>query len=79
MSDNKIKITDLEEFVRKHIKNPYMDMIPDGDKIKLKNVHTYIYLYPEWWGYVKSRIDEIGFYFPNYIKHSLLDLIVGVK
>jgi hypothetical protein len=29
----------------------------------------------EWWKCVKNRINQIGFYFPAYIKHELLDLL----
>ena len=71
----RIKITNLEKFVKYHIKNPYMNQIPDANKIKLRNVERYKYLYPDWWKLVVNRIKNIDFYFPKYINHPLIGMI----
>lgn len=71
----KVKITDLEDFVKTQIRLPYENKVPNPSKIRLNNVITYINTYPEWWDLVIDRIKKCDFYFPDYIHHHLVNLI----
>lgn len=73
----RIKVTDLEKFVKQHIYNPYLNSLPEGinHTITLKNAVRYLIIYPEWADLVMKRIKNINFYFPDYISHQLVELI----
>jgi len=76
----KTKITDLEKFTLEHIFRPYQTMIMDENRLEklpmpLDEVALYADANPEWWDVVHDRIKRIGFYFPNYINHEIVDLV----
>ena len=69
----KRKVTDLEEFALYHIYKPYQSMV--SKRVTLSNAVGMLILDPVWAKCVMDRINEIGFYFPQYIIHSLVDFI----
>ena len=77
----KTKVTDLEKFALEQIFRPYQTMIGLGDEpitrlpIPLKDVPNILNANPEWWAAVKDRIIRCGFYFPEYIKHPIVDCL----
>ncbi len=85
----KKKITDLEQFASEQIVRPYQTMIPGfGKEKRLKNSpyslgelkdylnqYDLVTPYSEWAKLVLDRIYRVGFYFPNYIQHPLVDVI----
>jgi hypothetical protein len=72
------RITDLEKFLHEHIKQPYKNQGVETDGITLDNFYEYITKYPDWWALVANRIERIGFKFPDYIQHELVDVIRSV-
>ena len=75
------KVTDLEKFVLDHIYRPFQSMLPDLINGKLDGNHnlnnsvSYLEAYPEWRKCVLDRCFAIGFYFPDYIVHPLVEYI----
>lgn len=81
------KVTDLEEFVLSQILWPYLDyIVPPGspylnkmdclpDEFGLDKIVMLFENNPEWAGYVLLRVKKCGFYFPDYIKHPIVDFI----
>jgi len=80
------KITDLEEFAFNHIIKPYyFDLIgKDKDQVSNKVIFSLLKIADmlsqetEWSLEVKKRIKSIGFYFPLYIHHPLVDALKDV-
>lgn len=74
------KITDLDKFVKQHIRLPFSSMLPENhaDKIRLKNVMDFLSFYPDWAKVVSKRISKISFRFPDYIQHPLVDYVKGL-
>lgn len=72
---NKIKITDLEKFVKQHIKNPYLSMLEDmqiDTNVSLDNAVQKLLAFPDWGKFVLDRIYGCGIWFPEYINHHLV-------
>ena len=77
-----MRVTDLEKFFKYHVKNPYLNSLPNmeiAEQMSLKNVMRYIEKYPQWWALVEDRIKRIGFTFPTWIKHDLVNLLTDQK
>jgi hypothetical protein len=79
----RIKVTDLEEFALNQIFKPYQNLLGfcDCNKVlkslplPLSLLPAFIANNPDWWRIVKDRIKRCNFYFPDYIKHDIIDLI----
>lgn len=76
------RITDLDKFAKEEIYLPFQTLIP------LPRNETEPYLVwamralednSPWKRTVLNRITRIGFYFPEYIKHPLVDHIRAVE
>jgi hypothetical protein len=75
------KVTDLEGFALEQIFRPYqgmaglpakrLDKLPMG----IDDIVGFAKENPVWWGLVRDRIKRIGFAFPKYVKHELVDFI----
>ena len=83
----KIKVTNLEKFVLEDIFRPYQNVLGVSDKrierlTKQYNLNTARQLLienKEWAKLVLDRISECNFYFPSYIKHSLVRFIKNAQ
>ena len=82
--NDKIKVTDLEKFVLEQVFRPYQYLLLGEDAPRLEkltkeycvdNVLHLLNVCPGWANYTIDRIMNIGFYFPKYIKHPLVDMI----
>jgi hypothetical protein len=76
------KVTDLERFATEHIYNPYKTTLDSAyERLAkpvprdLENAVYHLMNVPEWRELVLGRINKIGFYFPRYIRHILVDYI----
>lgn len=76
------KVTDLEEFALIHIIRPYQTDIGfkweekiRKNQVSLDEIVVIIKTHPSWWKETKSRILRIGFIFPPYIQHPIINLI----
>lgn len=77
------RITDLEEFALRHIWRPYQNKVGFEDRLErlpmsLEETVEKIVLDDSGWSdLVLSRIAAIGFRFPSYVVHPLVDLVVA--
>lgn len=76
------RITDLEEFALRHIWRPYQNRSPFEFERRLESLPynlgdttRMLSEKSEWSEAVLNRIAAIGFTFPAYIVHPLVDLI----
>jgi hypothetical protein len=74
------RITDLERFALEEIWRPYQNIAgyEDGLKALPKSIDEtaqMLALDTEWSRRVLSRIAAIGFSFPGYIRHLLVDVV----
>jgi hypothetical protein len=78
------KITDLEKFSLEEVWWPYQTMEPHCFEERLTNppfdllkTAELLRIKNEWTECVLSRIYAVGVYFPDYIRHPLVDVIQG--
>lgn len=85
----KNKITDLEDFVEKDVWMPYLPIHPefgsenndihDYRKIakkmgsKLDETINHLDKYDDWASHIVDRISKVGYWFPDYIQHPIVD------
>jgi hypothetical protein len=74
------RVTDLEQFALGEIWRPYQNMAGYADRLKalpksLDETALMLALDTEWSRCVLGRIADIGFSFPDYIKHPLVEVI----
>ena len=81
------KITDLERFAMDHIVKPYQDSGGLGGHdeyikklpLSLEDLAIKLAENSEWSNMVLNRISRIGFTFPDYINHELVNVIKSFK
>ncbi|KZK82985.1 hypothetical protein PsAD13_03187 [Pseudovibrio sp. Ad13] len=83
------KVTDLEEFCLSHIIRPYQthpDVVELFGKerctrlpVKLEEVPELAERHPVWWEHVSERLAQIGFRFPKYLQHPIVDLVQRIQ
>lgn len=75
------RVTDLEEFALRHVWRPYQNLIGFEDRLERlpmsleETVGKLILDDTGWSELVLSRIAAIGFRFPSYVIHPLVNLI----
>lgn len=77
-----IKITDLEKFAESDIYKPYKSMLDDRYKTistpiprDLEHSVYHLMCVPDWRKLVVGRIKRIGYKFPTYINHPLVEYL----
>lgn len=76
------KVTDLDKFALKQIFWPYQSMIGLGETaikhlpMAINEIEDFAKKHPDWWECVINRIRKCKFYFPHYIKHTLVVFIL---
>lgn len=79
----KTKVTDLEKFALEQIFWPYQSMTEFGGKrleslpISIDEIPLFAKNNERWWQCVSARIHRMNVYFPQYIKHPIVDMIRG--
>ena len=78
------KVTDLEEFCLSHVMRPYQTMLGYEERLEslpytLESISVMLSTDTYWSKCVLDRIFAIGFMFPDYIKHPLVDVINAHK
>ena len=76
------KVTDLEAFCLSHIVRPYADKLgiikrPEVLPFSLDEVVTRLSAGGDWPDLVLGRLSELRFWFPSYVQHPIVDLVLG--
>lgn len=74
------RVTDLEKFCLEQIWRPYQSKVGYEDRLErlpmsLEETAAKLREDSEWSGVVLDRVARIGFRFPSYIHHPLVDVI----
>lgn len=77
------RITDLEEFALRHIWRPYQNKVGFEKRLERlpmsleETVEKLVLDDTGWAELVLSRVAAVGFRFPSYVVHPLVDLVVA--
>jgi hypothetical protein len=78
------RITDLEEFCLSQVMRPYQTMLGYEERLErlptsIEQIAAMLAVDCDWSRCVLDRINAIGFTFPSYINHPLVDVVKASK